>query len=150
MNWTLRTKPDPVLKQKCELVESISSWHRNLAEAMVRTAQEKGGIGIAAPQLGELVRIICIRWGEEWITLVNPTILRMSPQVFGSLEKCLSLPEGAVYRIQRPKITRVMGSDLEGDMGAIKGRDILSAALCHEIDHLSGVLIDEKGPLATF
>lgn len=150
MSWVLRIKPDPVLSKKCESVDTISTWHRNLAEAMQRIANEKGGIGIAAPQVGELVRLICIRWGEEWITLVNPAILRMSPQVFGSLEKCLSLPEGEVYRVQRPKITRVLAGDLEGDMGTVKGRGILSAALCHEIDHLNGILIDEKGPLATF
>jgi len=137
--------PDPILWKKAEPVGSILAYHHELAAEMLSLVSSHLAIGIAAPQIGESVRMIYVKWGMEWILLINPEIVKDSPEQFVAFESCLSLPDGSKYEVARPKITKVRGMELDGRFRALKGRDLGSSLLCHEIDHLNGVLINMIG-----
>ncbi|MBW6398037.1 peptide deformylase [Roseomonas sp. HJA6] len=130
----LRTKAKPVAK-----ADDV----RALSEKMLATMYAAPGIGLAAPQVGELIRLVVIDLQREEkrepIVLVNPEIVAESDEVATREEGCLSLP-GQYADVTRPARVKVRYQDLTGAKKEIEGEGLLSACLQHEIDHLNGVL----------
>ena len=131
--------PDPILRQKSKRVRNIDGSIKKLIESMQETMHSAGGVGLAAPQLGTLLRVIVIGIpGEEDIVLINPEIVRRKGERMVD-EGCLSIP-GYVGQIKRAESVRVKGRDQKGKEIRIKASELLAQALEHEIDHLNGVL----------
>jgi peptide deformylase len=148
----IRTYPDPCLLEETEEVREVDDEIRALARDMLETMYAGRGIGLAAPQVGVLRRLIVLnpgaRPGEgEEIVLVNPELLEHGSDIVEEEEGCLSLPglTGVVPRFQN---VRVRGLDLEGRERVVEGADLLARVLQHEMDHLEGVLfITKVGPV---
>ncbi len=135
----IRVVPDPVLRQKSKRVRAIDGSVQRLIGDMLETMHSAGGVGLAAPQLGTLWRVIVIGIpGEEDIALVNPEVVRRNGERLVN-EGCLSIP-GYVGEIKRAESVRVKGRDQDGKKMRIKADGLLAQALEHEIDHLNGVL----------
>jgi len=131
--------PAPVLRQKSKRVRSIDKSIYRLIEDMLETMHSAGGVGLAAPQLGTLLRVIVIGIpGEEDIALINPEIVRRTGERVVD-EGCLSIP-GYIGQIKRAESVTVKGLDSSGKKMRIKASELLAQALEHEIDHLNGVL----------
>jgi len=131
--------PAPVLRQKSKRVRSIDKSIHRLMDDMLETMHSAGGVGLAAPQLGTLLRVIVIGMPEEEdIVLINPEIVRRKGERVVD-EGCLSIP-GYIGQIKRAESVRVKGRDQNGKEIRIKASELLAQALEHEIDHLNGVL----------
>ena len=131
--------PAPVLRQKSKRVRSIDKSIHRLMDDMLETMHSAGGVGLAAPQLGTLLRVIVIGIpGEEDIALINPEIVRRTGERVVD-EGCLSIP-GYIGQIKRAESVTVKGLDSSGKKMRIKACELLAQALEHEIDHLNGVL----------
>ena len=131
--------PDPILRQKSKRVRNIDGSIKKLIESMQETMHSAGGVGLAAPQLGTLLRVIVIGMpGEEDVVLINPEIVRRKGERMVD-EGCLSIP-GYVGQIKRAESVRVKGRDQKGKEIRIKASELMAQALEHEIDHLNGVL----------
>jgi peptide deformylase len=138
---------DPVLDRKCDPVEGLTPDVVRLARDMVETVHAAPGIGLAAPQVGVSKRVIVVDLsvGEDkdaLHVLVNPTIVRAEGEAVCE-EGCLSVPD-VREKVARPYKVVVRGLDLEGKPIEVQGEDLLARALCHEIDHLDGILFVEK------
>ncbi len=129
---------DPVLNKKCRPVEKFDSRLHMLLDDMRDTMYNADGVGLAAPQVGILRRALVIDIGEGLIELVNPKIVMKSGEQHEQ-EGCLSCP-GEYGITVRPKYVKVKGQDRFGNDVTYEGSDLLARALCHEIDHLDGVL----------
>lgn len=140
----LRKIPDPILRKKSKPVDtSLDLTH--LFEEMSRIRQENYGIGIAAPQLGELLRIINFIYKGREVTVVNPVIKHKKGAVLVD-EGCLSIPD-FIYQVKRPTSLTLFGEDIHGEPIKFKC-DINHAHIVeHEVDHLNGILIDVRGKL---
>ena len=131
--------PDPVLRQKSKRVRSIDKSIHRLIDDMLETMHSAAGVGLAAAQLGTLLRVIVIGIPEEEdIVLINPEIVRRTGERVVD-EGCLSIP-GYIGQIKRAELVRVKGLDSSGKKIRIKADELLAQALEHEIDHLNGVL----------
>jgi len=132
--------PDPLLRQKSKRVRIIDGSVKKLIDDMIETMHAVSGrVGLAAPQVGTLLRVIVIGIpGEEDIALINPKIVRRTGERLVT-EGCLSVP-GYFGEIERAQSVRVKGRDLNGKEIRIKADELLAQALEHEIDHLNGVL----------
>lgn len=141
---TIRTDEDPVLRKKCRPVEVIDEKIKILIEDMIDTMYDADGVGLAAPQIGILKRIAVIDVYDETGVkiLINPEIIATEGEQC-ELEGCLSLP-GKSGLVRRPTKTVVRAQDLSGKIVEITGEGLLAVALCHEIDHLDGVLYTDK------
>ncbi|HSA95411.1 MAG TPA: peptide deformylase [Acidobacteriota bacterium] len=138
---------DPMLTRKAEPVAIVDEEIVSLARDMVETVHAAPGVGLAAPQVGVGKRIIVvdISVGEnedDLHVLINPEITAEEGEAVCE-EGCLSVPD-IREKVARPYRVRVRGLDLEGRPVEIEGEDILARALCHEIDHLDGILFVEK------
>lgn len=135
--------PDPGLEQKCEPVTRFDGELKELAQDMLETMYAAPGIGLAAPQIGVNLRLIVMDplAGEEnghQVVLVNPEVVeRIGKQK--EEEGCLSLP-GLTAIVERPARVVVKAQDLDGNELKVTGEDLMARLLCHEIDHLDGVL----------
>jgi peptide deformylase len=151
MQITLLTVPDERLRQKSEPVKEIDSYIRELAKEMLiqldTPIEGIRTIGLSAPQFGEMVQLIVVRLQGIQITLANPEITKSTDRHI-VIEGCRSIP-GKQYRVERPKVVKVRGLGLDGKIRTVKGHDLLAAALCHEVDHCSGVMIDRIGDMVT-
>jgi peptide deformylase len=142
---------EPLLLEKSLPVEKIDEEIRRLIDDMVETMYAAEGIGLAAPQVGELKRIIVVdisagEHPEELIVLINPEIKAEEGSVVNE-EGCLSFPN-ITLEIERPRYVRVRGLSPEGKELELEAEGLLACALTHEIDHLNGVLIiDRASPL---
>ena len=135
----IRVVPAPVLRQKSKRVRNIDGSIKKLIEDMQETMHSAGGVGLAAPQLGTLLRVIVIGIAEEEdIVLINPEVVRRTGERVVD-EGCLSIP-GYIGQIKRAESVRVKGRDQNGKEIRIKASELLAQALEHEIDHLNGVL----------
>jgi len=131
--------PAPVLRQKSKRVRSIDESIHRLIDDMLETMHSAGGVGLAAPQLGTLLRVIVIGIPEEEdMVLINPEVVRRTGERVVD-EGCLSIP-GYIGQIKRAESVRVKGRDQNGREIRIKASELLAQALEHEIDHLNGVL----------
>jgi peptide deformylase len=130
---------DPVLRQKCRPVEKFDSRLHTLIDDMIDTMHFADGVGLAAPQVGILRRVVVIECVEgEILELVNPKIVAFS----GTQEEqegCLSIP-GEAGITRRPKHVTVRAQDRNGNEVEYTGSDLLARAFCHELDHLDGKL----------
>lgn len=139
---TIRVQGDPVLNKVCREVTEMSPRIKTLLEDMLDTMYEANGVGLAAPQVGILRRIVVIDVGEGPIVMINPEILETSGEQTGD-EGCLSIP-GKAGRVTRPNY--VKARFLNGDMKEceIEGTELLARAICHELEHLDGHLYVER------
>ncbi|HZK26564.1 MAG TPA: peptide deformylase [Thermoclostridium sp.] len=139
----IREKGDEVLRKKCKLVTKIDDRTKILIEDMLETMYEADGVGLAAPQVGILRRICVIDVGEGPIVLINPEKIEESDEKVLAAEGCLSIP-GVCGEVERPERVVVKAMDEEGNHFTIEGADLLARAMCHEMDHLEGVLFEDK------
>ncbi len=139
----VRKEGDEVLRKKCKLVKEINENILQLIEDMKDTMYQYDGVGLAAPQIGILKQIVVIddRDGGEF-TLINPVITKMEGEQ-ESCEGCLSLP-GYRGNVMRPQKVTVEAVFPDGNEYTIEAEDFLAVIMCHEIDHLSGVLYKDK------
>jgi peptide deformylase len=145
-NFQLRFYPDRVLRQKAHPVVDLNGDLCNLVDKMARLMHENHGIGLAAPQVGVLKRIIMADVGEGLLALINPGILEQEGQDILE-EGCLSLPEIQV-QIDRNSTILVQGVDTEGKLKQMELNGLMSRVIQHEIDHLNGVLIIDYASVA--
>ena len=138
----IREIGDEVLKKTCKEVKRITPRTLMLIEDMLDTMYEANGVGLAAPQVGILQRIVVIDVGEGPIVLINPEILETSGEQTGD-EGCLSIP-GKAGCVTRPNYVKVKAFDAGMEEVIYEGEELLARAFCHEIDHLDGHLYVEK------
>ena len=139
---TVLLHPDPRLKKTCIPVTNIDKSIKKLCLDMIDTMYDANGVGLAAPQIGILKRIIVIDVGDGIIELINPEFIEQEGSQI-DVEGCLSLPERA-GNVERPSYVKVKGLNRDGKEVIIEGEELLAVALCHEIDHLNGVLFIDK------
>ena len=138
----IRTMGDECLNKVCKEVKEINDRTRTLIEDMIDTMYEANGVGLAAPQVGILKRIVVIDVGEGPIVMVNPTILETSGEQTGQ-EGCLSVPNKAGI-VTRPNYVKARAFNENMEEYEIEGTELLARAICHELDHLDGHLYVEK------
>ena len=138
----IRTEEDPVLRKISKPVKEVTPKIVTLIDDMLDTMYEAMGVGLAAPQVGILKRIVVIDVGEGPIVLINPEILETSGEQTGD-EGCLSVP-GMAGQVTRPNYVKVKAMDEDMNEVEYEGEGLLARAFCHEIDHLDGHLYVEK------
>jgi len=141
----IREYGDKVLTKVSKEVKEVDSKVKELIKDMIDTMYYAGGVGLAAPQVGILKRIIVIDVSEEGnnpIVLINPVILETEGEQTGE-EGCLSIP-GKVGTVTRPNYVKVKALNEKMEEIIVEGTELLARALCHEIDHLNGILYTER------
>ena len=144
----IREMGDPVLTKRCKEVTEITPRIQELIDDMFETLYEANGVGLAAPQVGILKRIVVIDvTGEDPILMINPKIIETSGEQEG-YEGCLSVPGKSGY-VTRPNYVKALAYEENMEPFEIEGTELLARAICHELDHLDGHLYVEKveGPL---
>lgn len=142
---TIREYGDDVLERKCKEVKEVTPRIRELVEDMLETMYEANGVGLAAPQVGILKRIVVIDVSPEAdspIIMINPEIIEADGEQTG-YEGCLSIP-GKSGIVTRPNHVRAKAYDLDMKEFEIEGEELLARAICHELDHLDGHMYVEK------
>ena len=127
---------DDVLRKKCRAVNMIDSKTHQLLDDMAQTMHAANGVGLAAPQVGLLKRIVVIDVGDGVIELINPEIIATSGEQTDD-EGCLSVPD-KFLPVSRPNVVKVRALDRYGKSFTMEGEGLLARAFCHEIDHLDG------------
>ena len=138
---TIRTQGDPVLTKVSRPVDEMTQRNRDLIVDMLDTMYDAMGVGLAAPQVGILKRIVVIDVGDGPIVLVNPVIVEQSGEQTGD-EGCLSVP-GMAGQVTRPDYVKVKALDINMEEVEYEGEGLLARAFCHEIDHLDGHMYTE-------
>jgi len=138
----IRINEDPILRKISKVVKNIDERTQILIDDMLDTMYESNGVGLAAPQVGILKRVVVIDIGDGPIILINPEIVEANGEV-KDVEGCLSVP-GKQGNVIRPQYVKVKAEDRDGNSIEIQGEDLLARALCHEIDHLNGILYTDK------
>ena len=138
----IRIQGDPVLEKKCREVTEVTPKITTLIDDMLETMYEANGVGLAAPQVGILKRIVVMDVGEGPIVMINPVIIETDGEQTGD-EGCLSIP-GKAGQVTRPN--HVIARFVDEDMNEceIEGTELLARCICHETDHLDGHLYVEK------
>ncbi|HEV7277204.1 MAG TPA: peptide deformylase [Devosiaceae bacterium] len=136
--------PDPRLRAVADPIEKIDDGIRQLAKDMLETMYDAPGIGLAAPQIGELKRIVVMDLAKEEepadpLVMINPQILAISDETVTTEEGCLSIPE-LYYDVERPAEVTVRYTDLDGNVIEREAKERLAICVQHELDHLDGVL----------
>lgn len=138
---TIRVEGDSVLTKKSRTVDKMTPRIGELITDMLDTMYDAMGVGLAAPQVGILKRIVVIDVGEGPIVLINPEILETSGEQTGD-EGCLSVP-GMAGQVTRPNYVKVKALDVNMNEQIYEGEGLLARAFCHEIDHLDGKMYTE-------
>ena len=138
---TIRVQGDSVLTKKSRTVDKMTPRIGELITDMLDTMYDAMGVGLAAPQVGILKRIVVIDVGEGPIVLINPEILETSGEQTGD-EGCLSVP-GMAGQVTRPNYVKVKALDVNMNEQIYEGEGLLARAFCHEIDHLDGKVYTE-------
>ena len=139
---TIRIMGDEVLTKSCREVTKVTPRISNLIDDMLETMYDACGVGLAAPQVGVLRRIVVIDVGEGPIVMINPVILETAGSQTGD-EGCLSLP-GKAGQVTRPNYVKARAFDENLEEYEIEGEGLLARAICHELDHLDGHMYVEK------
>ena len=139
---TIREIGDEVLTKTCKEVTKMTLRTKVLIEDMLETMYQANGVGLAAPQVGILKRIVVIDVGDGPIVMVNPEILETDGEQTGE-EGCLSVP-GKSGVVTRPNYVKARALDEEMEEFEIEGEELLARAICHELEHLDGHLYVEK------
>ena len=139
----IRIMGDPIMEKVCKEVKEVTPRIKELIDDMLETMYDANGVGLAAPQVGILKRVVVVDvTGEDPIVLINPRILETSGEQTGG-EGCLSLP-GKSGTVTRPNYVKVRAYDRDMKPFEIEGTELLARAFCHEIDHLDGHMYVEK------
>ncbi len=138
----IRVEGDPILRKKCREIEKIDDRIQVLVEDMLETMSHAEGVGLAAPQVGILKRIIVIDIGDGPIVGINPVITSEEGEELDT-EGCLSVP-GESGTVSRPQKLTVEYTDIDGRRNEMEVEGLLARVFCHEIDHLDGVLYIDK------
>ena len=138
---TIRIQGDPVLTKVCREVTEVTPRIRTLIDDMLETMYDANGVGLAAPQVGILKRIVTIDIGEGPLVMINPRIIESDGEQTGG-EGCLSLP-GKAGQVTRPNQVLARAFDEEMQEFEVEGTELLARAICHELDHLDGHMYTE-------
>lgn len=138
----IRKQGDPVLGKVCKPILEVTPKIVDLIDDMLETMYEANGVGLAAPQVGILKRLVVIDVGDGPIVMINPTIISADGEQCGD-EGCLSVP-GKAGQVTRPNHVIARFYDEEMNECEIEGEELLARAICHELDHLDGHLYVEK------
>lgn len=138
----IRLDGDPILRKRSREINEIDDRILELLDDMIETMRHENGIGLAAPQIGILKRIITIDVGEEPIKAINPIIESEEGSV-EEVEGCLSVPNMA-GTVERPETITVVYTNEKGERVKMKPNGYLARVFCHEIDHLDGILYTDK------
>ena len=140
---TIREMGDPVLNKVSKEVTEITPRIQDLIDDMIETMYDANGVGLAAPQVGVLKRIVVIDCtGEDLLVMINPKIIETSGEQTGG-EGCLSVP-GKSGIVTRPNYVKAVAYDENMNLYEVEGTELLARAICHELDHLDGHLYVEK------
>jgi peptide deformylase len=138
----IRMRDDEILRKRCKEVKKFDEKLGILLDDMYDTMTKAEGVGLAAPQVGILKRVVVIDIGDGRIELINPEIIETSGTQNGS-EGCLSFPK--LYgEVERPNYVKVKAQDRNGKWFTAEGEELLARAFCHECDHLDGHVFTEK------
>lgn len=137
----IMTVKDPCLHKVCRPVEKFDGKLHRLLDDMKETLAEANGVGLAAPQVGILRRVVVVDTGEEMLELVNPELLETGGEQVGS-EGCLSVP-GKYGIVKRPNYAKVRAYDRDGNEFEVEGEELMARCFCHELDHLDGIVYTE-------
>ncbi|MBE6986873.1 MAG: peptide deformylase [Ruminococcaceae bacterium] len=132
------TDKEPALHKVCKPVRSFDSRLHKLLDDMKDTLLEANGVGLAAPQVGILRRVVIVDTGEEMLELINPELVETDGEQVGP-EGCLSVP-GRYGLVKRPYYAKVRAQDRFGDWFEAEGEELIGRCFCHELDHLDGIL----------
>lgn len=135
---SIRLEGDELLRKKSKPVKEITEKVKVLAQDMLDTMYSAEGVGLAAPQVGILKRIVVIDTGEQPYVMINPEIVTAKGEQIGN-EACLSVP-GKYGEVSRPNYVKAKATNLDGEEYYIEGKELLARAICHELDHLEGQL----------
>ena len=138
----IRYVGDPILRKVAREVTEINERIKTLLEDMVETMYEYDGVGLAAPQVGILRRVVVIDVGEGPIKMINPEIIEQEGESV-DIEGCLSIPNRS-GTVKRPEKVKVRYLDENGVEKTLEGTGLLARAICHEVDHLNGILFVDK------
>lgn len=139
----IREIGDSVLNKPCKEVTEVTPRIRELIDDMIETMYDANGVGLAAPQVGVLKRIVVIDCtGEDLLVMINPKIIETSGEQTGG-EGCLSVP-GKSGIVTRPNYVKAVAYDENMNLYEVEGTELLARAICHELDHLDGHLYVEK------
>ena len=137
----IMTVKEPCLHKVCRPVEKFDGKLHKLLDDMKETLLDANGVGLAAPQVGILRRVVIVDTGEEILELVNPELLETSGEQEGA-EGCLSVP-GKYGLVKRPNFAKVRAQDRDGNWFEAEGEELIARCFCHEIDHLDGIVYTE-------
>ncbi len=135
------TDKDPALHKVCRPVEKFDWRLHKLLDDMAETMLDVGGVGLAAPQVGILRRVVVVDTGEGVLELVNPTLVETDGEQIGA-EGCLSVP-GKYGLVKRPYYAKVRAQDRDGQWFEAEGEELIGRCFCHELDHLDGIVYTE-------
>ena len=135
------TDKDPALHKVCKPVVNFDNKLHKLLDDMAETLEEAQGVGLAAPQIGILRRVVIVDTGEEILELINPVMLETDGEQVGP-EGCLSVP-GKYGLVKRPYYAKVRAQDRFGDWYEVEGEELIGRCFCHELDHLDGIVYTE-------
>ena len=135
------TDKDPALHKVCRPVEKFDGRLHKLLDDMKETLIDANGVGLAAPQVGILRRVVLVDTGDEVLELINPSLLETSGEQVGA-EGCLSVP-GKYGLVKRPNYAKVRAQDRYGNWFEAEGEELIARCFCHELDHLDGILYTE-------
>ena len=138
----IRISTDEVLRKISKPVSAITPNVLTLLDDMAETMYAANGVGLAAPQVGILKRIVVIDIGDGLVELINPVVVETKGSQIGN-EGCLSIP-GYSAPVERPEYVKVKALNRKGEEIVVEGRDLMAVALCHETDHLDGILYIDK------
>ena len=132
------TDTEPALHKTCKPVVQFDSRLWKLLDDMRETLLDSGGVGLAAPQVGILRRVVLVDTGEEILELINPSLVETDGEQEGA-EGCLSIP-GKYGWVKRPYYAKVRAQDRNGNWFEAEGEELIARCFCHELDHLDGIL----------
>ena len=135
------THREPALHKTCKPVVNFDAKLHKLLDDMHETLEDSGGVGLAAPQVGILRRVVLVDNGEEVLELVNPTLVETDGEQIGA-EGCLSVP-GKYGLVKRPYYAKVRAQDRFGEWYEAEGEELTARCFCHELDHLDGIIYTE-------
>ena len=131
------TDKESALHKTCKPVVNFDGRLHTLLNDMRETLIDSGGVGLAAPQVGILRRVVLVDVGEEILELINPTLVEQE-----GAEGCLSVP-GKYGLVKRPNYAKVRAQDRDGNWYEAEGEELIARCFCHELDHLDGILYTE-------
>ena len=138
----MRVNDDPILRKKTREITEINDRIIELQKDMLDTMYAEEGVGLAAPQVGVLKQLIVLDIGEGPVTLINPEITKQEGSVVEE-EACLSFPDRS-GKVERPEFVTVEYTDLNGDRYEMECQGLMARAVCHEVDHLNGIVFLDR------